>query len=109
MATKRSQGIWLVGYFLAKYGSPGGRSGKPAPPAELEAATWNETYALFWPALGDGRSEETFANSLKNARDTFDSHLNIGRVGWRTTAQAAGDREPQPLSDDAIDGCAPVG
>lgn len=53
-----------------------------APPTWLGVATWKEAYALFYDALGDGRSERSFANSLKNARDAFDAHVPSGRVGW---------------------------
>jgi 5-methylcytosine-specific restriction protein A len=93
--------MWLVSYFLAKFGEGGGRGGKPAPPAELEVAGWADAYGLFFQALGEGRTQRTFANSLKNARDTFDSHLSVGRIGWRAGSGTGGEREPQPLTRDA--------
>src|SRR3954453_10446434 len=98
MAISRSPEMWLVAYYLARFGEPGGRAGKPDPPAELKVDAWADAYVLFWAALGPGRSERTFANSLKNARDTFDSHLNAGRIGWRAASGTGGDREPQQLT-----------
>lgn len=89
--------MWLAAYFLARCGMPGGRAGYPNPPARLGTSTWGDAYAMFWPALGDGRDLTAFSNSLKNARDTFDSHLGIGRVGWRADNSTGASREPQPL------------
>lgn len=37
---------------------------------------------MFYPACGEGRELDRFRNSLKNARDSFDSHLSNGRRGW---------------------------
>jgi hypothetical protein len=51
---------------------------------------------LFFPALGEGRTIESFSNSLKNSRDSFDSWLRkSGRVGWRDEDSHS---EPAPLS-----------
>jgi predicted HNH restriction endonuclease len=79
----------LVAYALAKCGNPapGGQSG--GPPAWLRVKTWKEAYALFYDALGDGRTEKSFANSLKNARDAFDAHVSSSRVGWVDRTSAA--------------------
>jgi HNH endonuclease len=73
----------------------------PGPPFELDVVTWDQAYALFWSALGDGRSEETFANSLKNARDNYDSHIESGRIGWMASRQGEA-RNPQPLSQEEL-------
>ena len=37
---------------------------------------------MFYDALGDGRSLLQFRNSMKNARDTFDTLFENGRIGW---------------------------
>ena len=97
MSTPRSPEMWLAAYFLARCGMSGGSAGYPEPPARLRAPTWSGAYAMFWPVLGDGRDLTAFRNSLKNARDTFDSHLSIGRVGWRADNATGAPREPQPL------------
>src|SRR5205807_2570066 len=58
-------------------------------------------YAMFYRHLGGGRRLSVFVNSLKNARDNFDSHTGSGRIGWRAEPAAAGpDRPPRPLNDE---------
>jgi 5-methylcytosine-specific restriction protein A len=88
----------LVAYFLSRCGAP--REGKrvPAPPAALGVETWSRAYAMFYGKLGAGRTWTVFRNSLKNARDDFDSHTPSGRVGWREKgSEGASDRPPRPL------------
>lgn len=84
-----------VGYFLAKYDSTIGKGPRSKPPRELGNVNWNEAYDAFFAQLGDGRRKESFRNSLKNVRDTFDGHVDSSRQGWRQ-AQAA--RPAQTLS-----------
>lgn len=81
--TERSKEFWLVAFFLSKFGkSVEGK--RTQPPVEFETSQWKETYRMFYESLGDGRSIESFENSLKNARDSFDSHIeNSSRIGWR--------------------------
>lgn len=94
---RRSREMWLVGYFLSRFGVRMS-DGTPSPPSRLQVREWNRAYAMFYRRLGDGRTLASFANSLKNARDTFDGHLNSGRVGWRRGAE---DREPAALPKTA--------
>jgi 5-methylcytosine-specific restriction protein A len=80
---KRSREFWFAAYFLSKFGHRLSGSGTATPPSALGISTWNETYALFYPALGDGRSPSAFRNSLKNARDSYDATFTeSGRQGW---------------------------
>jgi 5-methylcytosine-specific restriction endonuclease McrA len=72
----------LVAYVLARCGSPNPKGGGDLPPAWLGAATWRDAYGAFYEPLGDGRTLQTFRNSLKNARDAFDAHVASNRVGW---------------------------
>jgi len=93
----RSKAMWLVGYFLSRYGDRR-ESGVPAPPVPLGVNAWNRAYAMFFRHLGEGRTLVQFANSLKNARDTFDGHMASGRVGWRREGR---DRAPAALPREA--------
>lgn len=94
---RKSSEMWQVGFYLSKFGSRLG-TGAPLPPAALQVTEWNRAYAMFYRELGDGRTLSSFANSLKNARDTFDAHLESGRVGWRRDTAA---REPAKLPQAA--------
>jgi 5-methylcytosine-specific restriction endonuclease McrA len=83
MAHRRSVEMQLVAYALARCGSTAAGGGKALPPTWLGTTNWGRAYDLFYRALGDGRSAETFRNSLKNARDAFDAHVRASpRVGW---------------------------
>lgn len=93
---KRSDEMVLVGYFLARCGEK--ECGSTKPPRVLGAESWDNAYACFYPSLGAGRTLVTFRNSLKNARDLFDGHLDSGRVGWR---EPGSDRAPAPLTSTA--------
>ena len=92
----RSSDEWAVAYFLARCGGLGSGG---APP-QLEVGTWKESYELFWRKLNQGRTVETFRNSLKNARDSFDSHISGGRIGWRDEGP---DRDPNKLPTLALE------
>ena len=92
----RSSDEWTVAYFVARCGGLG-RGG--APP-QLDVGTWKESYELFWRKLNQGRTVDTFRNSLKNARDSFDSHIHGGRIGWRDEGP---DRDPKKLPELALD------
>jgi hypothetical protein len=76
-ATPRSETFWLVAYFLSRC-----TGGGNAPPEALGVSTWKAAYERFYPACGEGRDLARFRNSLKNARDSFDSHVPNGRRGW---------------------------
>lgn len=80
---ERSKEMWLVGFYLSKYGNA--ISGKKtSPPTELNTKIWKEAYSIFYDKLGEGRLASTFENSLKNSRDTFDGYFeNSFRSGWR--------------------------
>jgi 5-methylcytosine-specific restriction protein A len=81
----RSKEMWLVAYFLSKYGESAGK-GTPLPPAELGTDQWNVAYRCFYENIAEGRPIRSFERSLKNARDAYDSHLpSSGREGWKTT------------------------
>ena len=91
----RTRDELVVAYFLSRCGEAALAGGPPRPPSALRVATWNEAYALFYAVFGQGRTARSFRNSLKNARDAFDSHLDSGRVGWR---ESAPDRPPGALT-----------
>lgn len=78
---RRSHPMRIVGYYLARCGE---RANEEAdgPPRALNVNTWKEAYDIFYDALGDGRSLLQFRNSMKNARDTFDTLFENGRIGW---------------------------
>jgi 5-methylcytosine-specific restriction enzyme A len=95
MNIPRTPEIILVGYFLSRCGVRENTSGKTIPPAYLGTREWQKAYAVFFSKLGGGRSLRSFANTLKNSRDSFDAWLNSGRVGWRTKDAS---REPRPFS-----------
>lgn len=79
----RSKELWLIGYFLARFGNAI-VSQKKTPPIEFNNMTWKEVYKSFYDKLGARRSVKSFENSLKNCRDTFDGHFgNSRRTGWR--------------------------
>jgi hypothetical protein len=48
----------------------------------LGCVKWADAYDRFYDACGQGRTRQQFRNTLKNARDLFDSHLPSGRIGW---------------------------
>jgi 5-methylcytosine-specific restriction protein A len=74
----RSRDLWLVAFFLSKFSS------NKKPPIETGTVQWNKAYKMFYEALGQGRTILSFEHSLKNARDSFDSHIyNSDRVGWK--------------------------
>ena len=79
----RSKEIWLIGFFLSKYGST--IEGKETtPPTELNTIKWENAYRVFYEKFGLGRTIKSFQNSLKNCRDTFDGHIeNSSRKGWQ--------------------------
>lgn len=77
---KRAPDMQLVAYALARCGDREG--GVDRPPAWLEVDSWREAYGRFYSVLGDGRTLRSFANSLKNARDAFDAHVDSSRIGW---------------------------
>lgn len=96
MATKRSPEMVLAGFYLAKFGRPTEKG--TLPPGRLGTDHWNSAFLVFYAALGEGRTPSTFLNSLKNARDLFDGHVDSGRVGWR---QDGPQRKPLALTSEA--------
>ena len=98
MNVRRSSEMWLVAYFLSRCGQRLPPRRTPSPPPQLQASSWEEAYALFFPRLHGGRSFAVFHHSMKNARDAFDGHHDSGRVGWRENEDG---RPPQPLNRDA--------
>jgi 5-methylcytosine-specific restriction protein A len=94
MKQKRSAGLVLAGYFLARCTQTrAGSEGQP--PSQLGTKQWRRAYLGFYDALGAGRGLQSFSNSLKNSRDGFDGHFSAGRVGWRSDTD---EREPRQLS-----------
>ena len=78
---ERSYPMMIASYWLARCGVQ--REGQAAtPPAALDVSTWKAAYDSFFDAMGDGRSQTQFRNSMKNARDTFDILFDNGRIGW---------------------------
>ena len=97
---QRSFEFLLVAYFIARFGVTQEPGAFPEPPPVIGAGTWNEAYDFFYDAVSDGRTPTTFRRSLKNARDSFDSHLGkSGRIGWRNTDT---ERTPARLSTEMI-------
>ncbi|MFZ4808828.1 MAG: HNH endonuclease [Hyphomicrobiaceae bacterium] len=78
---ERSFSMMIASYYLARCGEPV-ENGSANPPKALEAPTWNAAYDFFYDAMGDGRTPSQFRNSMKNARDTFDTLFDNGRIGW---------------------------
>lgn len=78
---ERSYSMMIASYWLARCGVR--QSGAAAmPPAALGVDTWKAAYDSFFDAMGDGRSPSQFRNSMKNARDSFDTLFDNGRIGW---------------------------
>jgi 5-methylcytosine-specific restriction enzyme A len=86
----------LAGFYLAKFGRR--TESTTLPPTRLATDHWKAAYLVFYAALGEGRTPSMFLNSLKNARDLFDGHVESGRVGWR---QDGPRREPLSLTAEA--------
>lgn len=82
MRISRSKEMQFIAYALSKYGNRTDESRPALPPAWLNTKVWKEAYELFFDALGDGRTIDTFRTSLKNARDAFDGYMDSGRAGW---------------------------
>lgn len=82
MPQRRSSEMQLVGYALARCGVPGRRPREVLPPPWLGATSWRHAYEQFYPALAAGRDLPALRNTLKNARDAFDAHVENARVGW---------------------------
>jgi hypothetical protein len=97
MKVKRSPEMFLVGFFLARCGRRT-EANVSKPPQQLQTDQWKRAYAVFYSALGEGRTLHSFCNSLKNARDLFDPRVDSGRVGWRQTNS---EREPLELTEQA--------
>jgi hypothetical protein len=76
---KRSEGMILVGYFLARCGSGEDHT---EPPLVLGTPRWENVYPMFYDRLGGGRTPVAFRNSLQNTRDDFDFRVGNGREGW---------------------------
>lgn len=103
----RSEGFWLVAYFLSKFSEPLTPK-RAAPPRELGVKHWKHAYQGFYERLGEGRTATQLHNSLKNARDSFDAHASTLRRGWQASlpspAQAIldahGDRSRQAIWKD---------
>lgn len=76
---RRSEGMILVGYFLARCVS--GKDRK-SPPEFLNKRSWRDVYPMFYGRLGEGRSLDRFCSSLRLTRDSFDAYVDNGRKGW---------------------------
>ena len=76
---RRSEGMIVVGYFLARCGSGADHTG---PPSVLKTSRWEDVYPMFYHHLGGGRTPAGFRNSLQNTRDDFDFYVENGREGW---------------------------
>lgn len=94
---KRGKQFLQVSFYLSKFGTTKDGKNYPSPPERLRVETWTDAYRIFYEKLNGGRTILAFERSLKNARDSFDSHLpNSMRIGWRVE-----DRKPSPLGKDA--------
>ncbi|SNY92309.1 5-methylcytosine-specific restriction enzyme A [Cohaesibacter sp. ES.047] len=89
---RRSDNLVLVGYFLSRC-SDFSDGKKSKPPPDLNVATWNDAYDLFFIQLSEGRPSQPFRHSLKGTRDIFDSLFENGRKGW-----SEGQKRGQELS-----------
>lgn len=80
---RRTQELLEVGYYLSRFGIQD-------PPERLHVNHWREAYLSFYESLGAERTIKSFHLSLRNARDSFDSHFaNTKRVGWKKNNQPA--------------------
>jgi 5-methylcytosine-specific restriction protein A len=80
---RRTQELLEVGYYLSRFGTH-------EPPARLNVRHWREAYLSFYDSLGGERTIESFHLSLRNSRDSFDSHFpRTNRVGWRKNNKPA--------------------
>lgn len=94
---KRTKPFLQVSFYLSKYGKKKDDEKYPLPPSRLNVDKWSHAYQMFYEKLNGGRTILAFERSLKNARDSFDSHFpNSGRIGWRVE-----NRKPNPLGKDA--------
>ena len=78
---KRTYPMLISSYWLSRCGHREGGNAA-SPPSALGVRKWKDAYYKFYDAMGDGRSPESFRNSMKNARDVFDILFDNGRVGW---------------------------
>ena len=78
---ERSYSMMIASYWLSRCGERN-IDGPSSPPAALGVSTWKSAYDSFYDAMGDGRTPSQFRNSMKNARDTFDTLFDNGRIGW---------------------------
>lgn len=80
-SVERSYSMLIASYWLSRCGerNPDGPS---PPPTALGVGTWKAAYDSFYDAVGDSRTPSQFRNSMKNARDTFDTLFGNGRIGW---------------------------
>lgn len=93
--TPRSKEFWLVAFFLSKYGDTI-KGKETTPPVELNTKSWKDAYKFFYEKFSEGKNIQTFKNSLKNCRDTFDGHFDTStRIGWR-------DLEGKPIKLPAL-------
>lgn len=96
MMVTRSKEIWLVAFFLSKFGNSS-KNMNTLPPIELGVSNWNVAYRMFYDSLNQGRSRLSFEHSLKNARDSYDSIIGTSsRIGWRNE-----ERKPIKLEKTA--------
>jgi 5-methylcytosine-specific restriction protein A len=93
-AIPRSQDLILAGFYL----SLGSSQNDGLPPKALAVERWQRAYAMFYRALGAGRTLRGFSNTLKNCRDAFDAHHGSGRIGWRALSAGDAERPPKQLS-----------
>lgn len=98
MAIERSYNFHLIGYFLSRFGEMEKVGSYLKPPLEIGVDSWIEAYDLFYDVIGGDRQLKSYRNSLKNTRDSFDSHVENNRVGWRESDVA---RTPGRLSRTA--------
>lgn len=75
----RSFEMIIASYYLSRCGD----DTSSGPPAALGVVTWKAAYNAFYDVMGDGRKPLQFRNSLKSARDTFDSLFDNERIGWK--------------------------
>ncbi|GAB5407308.1 MAG: hypothetical protein Aurels2KO_55390 [Aureliella sp.] len=97
---KRSEELYEVGYFLCRCGRRLDDKRAASPPPVLGSETWGRAYAVFFEVLSEGRTLQSFSNTLKNIRDVFDAHVDSGRVGWHEGTDAT--RRPQQLTGLAL-------
>ena len=72
----RRRQMGIVAFYLSKFGDNFKNK-------RFQGKSWREIYTLFANNLGSPDKIESFCNTLKNLRDSFDGYHNNERQGWK--------------------------